>query len=137
VPLTITRQTIRKRHGYRVSVADQVIARDLYGITTILGVLDKGGLVPWAARGASDAMKAALRDAIESLNGDTSSRALIENITQLLSVDTAPRIAAEYDLPRSVRARDCDCVYPVRAPDPEIRPAYPSYASRKSGRLVT
>src|SRR5512133_4148155 len=40
--------------------------------------------------------------------------------------DTAPRIEAECDLPRTVRARDCDCVHPVLASDSEIRPAYPS-----------
>src|SRR6476660_7941902 len=38
--------------------------------------------------------------------------------------DTTPRIEAGCDLPRTVRARDCDRVHPVRAPDPEIRPAY-------------
>src|SRR6266487_214630 len=33
--------------------------------------------------------------------------------------DTAPHTAAGCDLPRTVRARDCDCVHPIRARDPE------------------
>src|SRR4029077_17357974 len=40
--------------------------------------------------------------------------------------DTAPHTEEGCDLPRTVRARARDCVDPVRAPDPEIRPAYPS-----------
>src|SRR6476660_9542550 len=45
---------------------------------------------------------------------------------QQLRGDTVPHTEEGCDLPRTVRARACDCVHPVRAPDPEIRPAYPS-----------
>src|SRR5438552_5417975 len=38
--------------------------------------------------------------------------------------NTAPRIWAGCDLPRSFRARDCGCVHPILAPGLEIRPAY-------------
>ena len=40
--------------------------------------------------------------------------------------DTAPHTEEGCDPPRTVRARDCDCVHRVLGPDPAIRPAYPS-----------
>lgn len=62
--MKITRFDVRNRHGYRIEDDDgSLIAKDLVGITTVLNVMDKPGLVPWAARLAADAFKAEIRKA--------------------------------------------------------------------------
>src|SRR5712675_155744 len=74
-------------------------------------------------------------ECMAGLSGRADSRSEIETVglaagrfmrDRQLRGDTTPRIEAGCDQLRTVRARDCDCVHPVRAPDPEIRPAYPS-----------
>lgn len=55
--LTITRFDKNRRHGYRVEDENgKLLAEDLYGITTVLGVLDKPGLPVWSAREAGKAI---------------------------------------------------------------------------------
>src|SRR6185503_20941163 len=48
--------------------------------------------------------------------------------------DKAPHTEAGFDLLRTVRWRDCDCVHPICARDPEIRSAYPSHQRPRSHR---
>lgn len=56
--MKIVRREVRNSHKYDVFAEDgAVLAKDLTGITTIINVLNKEGLVPWAARLAADAMK--------------------------------------------------------------------------------
>src|SRR5882672_9211733 len=63
---------------------------------------------------------------VTDVSGRTNIAGVGIKLHRQLHGDTTPRIEAGCDLLRTVRARDCDCVHPVRAPDPEIRPAYPS-----------
>lgn len=55
-PFKITRFDKNRRHGYRVEQDGKVIAKDLIGVTTILNILEKKGIPPWAAREAGKAI---------------------------------------------------------------------------------
>jgi len=63
---TISRFDTRGRHGYRVEQDGKLVAKDLPGITTVLNILEKGGLPIWAAREAGKAIGLQIKAWIDS-----------------------------------------------------------------------
>lgn len=85
--LHFKRRDYRGAHRYTVTTDDgTVVARDLYGVTTTLNVLDKPALIPWAARLAGRAIGAAIIDLIGKYAIDDAF-ALCDELRKLATVD--------------------------------------------------
>lgn len=85
--LHFQRREYRGAHRYLVTDdTGAILAKDLYGVTTPLNVLDKPALIPWAARLAGKAIGDAILDAIGRWAVDDSV-ALCDELRKLAAVD--------------------------------------------------